>query len=99
MRRRIDIVRQRVGIGRAQLRDLPPVEDFLRQSVALLGKLLERARAGRPGTGLGLGSARQLELAEQNIAELLGASRVERLAGKRLDFGFERAGALRELAG
>ena len=45
---RIDVVRQRVGIGRAQLGDLPPVEDLLRQFVALLGEVFQRARARRP---------------------------------------------------
>ena len=95
---RIDVARQRIGVGRVELGDLPPVEDLPRQRVALLGQLLERARAGRPLAGLGLGAARQPELAEQDVAELLGAAGIERLAGERLDFGLEPAGALRELA-
>ena len=75
VRRRIDEARQRVGIGRFQLRHLPPVENLLRQLVALLGEFFERAGAGRPLAGLGLGAAGQAELAEQNVAELLRASR------------------------
>ena len=99
VRRRIDEARQRVGIGRFQLRDLPPVEDFLRQLVALLRKLFQRACAGRPLPGLGFGAARQAELAEQDIAELLGAARIDRLAGELLDLGFKASGLLREFAG
>src|SRR5262249_61203264 len=98
MGHRVDIARQRVGVGRLELRDLPPVEDLARQLVALFGQVLERARPGRPLAGPGLGAARQTELAEQDVAELLGAARVERLAGKLLDLGLERARALRELA-
>ena len=44
---RIDEARQRIGIGRFQFRHLPPVEYLLRQLVALLGQLLERARAAQ----------------------------------------------------
>ena len=40
---RIDVVRQRVGVGRAQLRHLPPVEDLLRQLVALLGEVFQHS--------------------------------------------------------
>ena len=83
VRRRVDVSRQRLGIGRAQLRHLPPVEDLARQRVALLGQLLQRARAGRPLPGLGLGAAGQRHLAEQYVAELLGRAGIERLAGER----------------
>ena len=58
VRRRIDEAGQRVRVGRFQLRYLPPVEDHLRQHVALLGELFESARAGRPLAGPGLGAAR-----------------------------------------
>ncbi len=95
----IDVFRQRVGIGRPELGDLAPLEDLLRQRMPFLGELVEHARAGRPLTGLGLGAARQPELAEQDVAELLGAARIERLAGKLLDLGLERARALGEFAG
>src|SRR5260370_36333213 len=66
--------------------------------MTLVGQVLERARPRRPLTGLGLGAAGQPELAEQDVAELLRASRIERLTGEHLDFGLERAGALREFA-
>ena len=82
VRRRVDVSRQRLGVGRAQLRDLPPVENLARQLVALLGQLFELARAGRPLPGLGLGAAGQPHLAEQDVAELLGRAGIERLAGE-----------------
>src|SRR5436309_4475341 len=66
--------------------------------MTLLSQVLERARARRPLTGLRLGPAGKPELAEQNVAELFWASRIERLTGELLDFGLERAGTLREFA-
>ena len=99
MRGRVDESGQRVGVGRFQLRDLPPVEYHLRQFVALLGEFFQRAGAGRPLAGLGFGAARQTELAKQNIAELLGAAGIDRLARFFVDLGFEARCFLRELAG
>src|SRR5262252_4475179 len=64
--------------------------------MTLLGEVVENPRASRPLTGFGLGAAGKPEFAEQDVAELLRAARVERLAGERLDLGLERAGALRE---
>jgi len=64
--------------------------------VTLLGQILQGAGPGRPLAGLGLGATGKSKLAEQNIAELFRTARIERLAGQRLDFGLERAGALRE---
>ncbi len=66
--------------------------------MTLLGEVVEHAGTGRPLPGLGLGAAGKPELAEQDVAELLRAARIERLAGERLDFGLERAGALGEFA-
>ncbi len=99
MRRRIDEAGQRVGIGRFQFRDLPPVENLLRQLVALLGEFFEQPRAGRPLPGLGLGAALKAELAEQNVADLLRGADIDRLAGKLVDLGFEARRFLREFAG
>src|SRR6476619_1801978 len=90
---------KRVGIGRAQLRHLPPIEDLAGQLMTLLGKLIKRTCTGRPGPGLGSRSARQPELAEQYVAELLGASWIERFAGKRLYLRFKRHRSLAELIG
>ena len=98
VRLRIDVAGQRVRIGRAQLGDLSPFEDFLRQRVALLGQLIEHAGACRPLSALGLGATFELELAEQQVAELLGAARIDWLAGDLLDFVHQRQLALREFA-
>ena len=72
---------------------------FVRQRVALLGELVEHARAGRPCAGLGLGAAGQAHLAEQDVAELLRAAGIERrIARKLAHLGLERGAALREIA-
>ena len=99
VRGRVDVSRQRLGIGRAQLGDLPPVENLARQRVTGLGQFLEFARAGRPLAGFGLGAAGQRHLAEQYVAQLFRRSGIERLAGQRLDFLFQRALLLGEFAG
>ena len=70
----------------------------MRQLVALLGQVFEHARAGCPLPGLGPRAARQLHLAEQDIAELLGTADIDWLAGKLVDLGFKSGGFLRELA-
>ena len=96
---RIDVVRQRVGVGRAQLRHLPPVQNLLRQLVALLGQVFQHLRAGRPLAGLGLGAAGQAHLAEQDVAQLLRAAGIDRRAGELVDLVLEPGLLLRELAG
>ena len=70
MRARIDIARQRIGVGRFQFRDLPPIENARGEFVALFSQLLEHPGCGRPCAGLRLAAARQLHFAEQNVAEL-----------------------------
>ena len=99
MRLRVHEARQGVRIGRFQLGELAPFENALRQLVALLGKVVERACRGRPGAGLGLGAARQAHLAEQDVAQLLGRAEVEALTGERVDLAFEPRHALREFPG
>ena len=94
---RMHVVRQRVGIGRAQFRDLPPVENLARQFVALLGQLIQHLRRGRPRAGLGLRAPRQAHLAEQHVAELLRAADVNFLAGDLADLGLDARGGLREI--
>ena len=95
---RIDVGRQRVGIGRFQLRDLAPFQNLLREIVALLGEIVEHLRRGRPRAGLGLGAAGQAHLAEEDVADLLGAADIDRLARDLLDFGLDPRGGLREIA-
>ena len=65
--------------------------------MTLLRQVLQGTRAGRPGAGLGSGPAGKSQLAEQDVAELLRAARVERLAGERLDLDLERERAVPEL--
>ena len=97
--RRIDEARQRVGVGRFQLGDLPPFEDAAREFLALLGEVVEHARGGRPGAGRGLLAAGQAHLAEQDVAELLRRAEVERRADDLEDLVLEPRHALREVAG
>ncbi len=99
MRARIDVARQRVGISRFQLRDLPPIENARGEFVALFRQVFEHARRRRPRTGLRLAAARQLHLAEQDVAELLWRTKIERLAREHVDVGFEPRHVLREFAG
>ena len=99
LRDRVQIGRQRLGIGGAQLRYLSPVEDFARQFVALLGEVLEGTRTSRPLPGLGPAATRQADLAEQDVADLLGATGIDRLAGELLDFVLQRGLLLCEFAG
>ena len=67
--------------------------------MALLGEVLQFARAGCPLSGLGFGAAGQLHLAEQDVAELLGRSGIDWFAGERLDFVLEPRLFLRKFAG
>ena len=95
----MDVAGQRVGVGRFQLGQLPPVDDLARQLVAFGGEVLQHLR-GRSTTApvLVLRAAGQAHLAEQDVAELLGRADVEALAGQLVDLVLERRGALRELA-
>ena len=98
-RLRVEVSGQGVRIGRLELGELAPVEDALRQLVALRREVVEHARGGAPSARLGLLGARQLHLAEQDVAELLWGADVERLAGEFVDVGLERSHALGEFAG
>ena len=95
---RIDEARQGVGVGRLELRDLPPFEHARWQLMALGGEVLEHARRRRPGAGRGLLAAGQAHLAEQNIAELLRRAGIDRRADNSVDLGLEFGHALSELA-
>ena len=84
-RMRIDVSRQRVRVRAFQLGHLPPVDDLARQIVSLDRQLFQRIRVCRPLPGLGFLAARQTELAEQNIAKLLGRTQIEPLARQPVD--------------
>ena len=66
--------------------------------MALLGEFVEDLRRGRPRAGLGLGAAGDSHLAEEDVADLLGAADIDRLAGDLLDFGFDPRRGLGEIA-
>ena len=74
---RLDRGLQRFGIGRAQLRQRPPVDDGPGQGVALIGEFFEHVGIGLPGAGLCFLAAGQVHLVEQDFAELLGRADVE----------------------
>ena len=65
--------------------------------VALQHQFLEDVGPGRPGARLRLLAARQVELAEQDVAELLRRADVEALAGEFVDLRLEAGEFLREL--
>ena len=87
---RVDVARQRVGIGRAQLGQLPPVEHAPRQFHALAGEILQRVGVGRPGAGGRLASAGQAHAAIEHVAQLLGRADVEALARQIVDLRLDR---------
>ena len=94
----MNVGRQRVGIGRFQFRDLAPFQDLLRKFMALFGEVVENLRRGRPGAGLGLGAAGDSHLAEQDVADLLRAADIDRLARELLNLGFDPRGGLGKIA-
>ena len=64
----------------------------------ITAQIIEHLRGGGPSTGLGFGPAGQPHLAEENVADLLGAADIDRLARDLLDFGLDPRGGLREIA-
>jgi hypothetical protein len=95
---RMHVSGQRVGIGRFQLRDLPPFQNFLRKFVARFRELIEDLRRCRPRAGLGLAAAGNCHLAEDDVADLFRAARVDRLARDLLNFGLDSRRGLGEFA-
>ena len=92
--------RQLVAVRRLQLRQPPVLEQHLRQRV-VLGQLFQHFLVGRRRAARRLLDDRQLQLPEQDLADLLRAAEVERLTRQfgRLPFEFGDApgefGALR----
>ena len=75
----VDLVAERVGIGRFELGQLPPFEDLRRHRVQRR-QLFEDRGIGAVGAGLALLAAGQLQLFEQHVAQLLGRADVELVA-------------------
>ncbi len=95
----IDVARQGIGIGAAQLGETAPFQNLLGDLVALGGHLFQRIDIGGPGAGLGLAPAFQAHLAEQDVAQLLGRADIEILARQLVDLGFQSALDLAEIVG
>src|SRR3546814_4506712 len=74
---RIDLLLQRVGIGRLELRKLTPFEDLARDRHAVALKAFEFVLIGRPVTRLAFASALQAELrSEEHTSELQSLMRI-----------------------
>ena len=101
----MDVGRQRVGVCGSQLRKLPPFEHGIHQLTGVLGKLLvarqivEQIGTRLPLAGFGTLAARQLELVEQQFAELARGAEIELVPGQRIDLFLQPRDRLRELPG
>ncbi len=93
---RVDHLRQLVGIGGLELGQAAVVEQQFGQRV-ILGQLLQHLFVGRRRAAGGLLDHRQLELREEDLADLLGRVQVERLAGQSVGLLLERQQALAQL--
>ena len=65
----------------------------------MFGELFQSARASRPLPRFCLGAAGQPELAEKNVAQLLGTARIDGVSSDLVDFSFKPGRFLGELAG
>ena len=79
--------RQRLDVGRAELRVDPPLEELVDHRVGR-PELLEDRRVGRVA-GLRPAALRQVQLEEQDLLELLGAAEVELVADVDVDLLLE----------
>ena len=95
---RIDLLLQRVGIGRLEFGELPPFEDHARDRHAVAFEALELVLVGRPVARLALAPALEAELVEQYLTELLGTADGEGLSCLGMDRGFHPRHFLREFA-
>ncbi|CAM3254884.1 hypothetical protein SPAN111604_13365 [Sphingomonas antarctica] len=82
----IDLLLQRVGIGRLELGQFAPVEHLACHLDALPRQPLQLRRIGRIRPRLALAPALQRHLVEQDFAQLLGAADGEFLPRQRVDF-------------
>ncbi len=95
--RRIDHLRQLVGVRRLELRQRAMLEQDLRQRI--VGReFLQHLLVGRRLPGRGLLHDRQAHLLEQDLAQLLGRAQVERLPGQLVRLLLQRDDALAQLA-
>ena len=101
----VDVRRQRVGVGRLQLGQLPPFDHGVDEAARVVGQffvggeIIEQTGARFPLAGFGFLAARKFQIVEQEFAELLGRRQIELVAGELIDFFFEPRRALRKCAG
>ena len=101
----IDVLGQRLRVGRHELRQLPPLEHHVDE----LGRLLRQVLPGRqiveqvgarlPLARLGAAAARQLQAVEQELAQLPRRAQIELVAGQRVDLLLQPGDALGERGG
>ncbi len=89
----VDHLRQLVGIGRLELGHAAVLQQDLRQRV-ILGQLLQHFFVGRRRAGGGLLDHRQAEFDEEDLADLLRRTQVERAAGQLVSLLLEFEHAL-----
>ena len=98
----VHVARQRVGVGGAQLGELPPLEHGVDEAARIVGHLLvggeivEQAGARLPLAALGALAAGQLQPLEQQFAELARRAEIELVANEAVDLLLEPRDALRE---
>ena len=99
------VARQRVRVGRAQLRELAPFEhrvdepSRIARQVLVLAEVVEEPSARLPLAALRALAARQLQPLEQDLAELARRAQVELVADEAVDLLLEPRDALRECRG
>ena len=102
---RCDVAGQRVGVGRAQLRQLAPLEHRVDEAARVLGQLLvggeivEQTGARLPLPGLGALAAGKLQAVEQQFAELARRAEVELVADEAIHLLLQPRDPLRKRAG
>ncbi len=98
----VDEAGQRVGIGRAQLRQLAPLQHRVDEAPRIVrqllvgGEIVEQSRPRFPLAALGALAARKLQAVEQQFTELLRRAEIEFLADETVDLLFEPGDRLRE---
>ena len=94
----IDLLLQRVGIGRFELGELAPFQNLARDRHAVAFEPLQLILVGRPVARLALAPPFQPQLVEQDFAELFGAADREGLAREGVDFALDAQHFGREFA-
>ena len=90
---------KRIRVGALELGQLAPVQHPLRQVVTLGCKFLQDVGACAVGARLALAPALEPHLLEQHLAQLLGRSDCEGMAGQGVDLALQRLDPAREILG